>query len=32
MYMKFKQNVLRIVSAGLLIIGATGCTQVNAGP
>jgi len=31
MYMKFKQNVLRIVSAGLLIIGATGCTQVNAG-
>ncbi|MBW1762773.1 MAG: prohibitin family protein [Deltaproteobacteria bacterium] len=29
--MKFKQNVLRIVSAGLLIIGATGCTQVNAG-
>lgn len=29
--MKFKQNVLRIVSAGLLIIGVTGCTQVNAG-
>jgi regulator of protease activity HflC (stomatin/prohibitin superfamily) len=31
MYMKFKQNVPRIVFAGLLIIGATGCTQVDAG-
>ena len=29
--MKFNVNWLRMLSAGLLIIGATGCTQVDAG-
>jgi regulator of protease activity HflC (stomatin/prohibitin superfamily) len=31
MYMKFKENWVRKISAGLLIVGATGCSQVDAG-
>jgi regulator of protease activity HflC (stomatin/prohibitin superfamily) len=31
MYMKFKQNLLRVFTAGVLALGLTGCTQVDAG-
>jgi regulator of protease activity HflC (stomatin/prohibitin superfamily) len=31
MYMKFKQNLLRVLAAGVLALGLTGCTQVDAG-
>ncbi len=31
MHMKFKQNLLRVLAAGVLTITVTGCTQVDAG-